>query len=73
MRNARRMLAGDHDRDVVFTPGLRLKDVEYALRLAAELGLGTPFGSVAADAFRELAAESAESNESKVIDVARRR
>jgi 3-hydroxyisobutyrate dehydrogenase len=72
VRNARRMLAGDHDRDVVFTPALRLKDVDYALRLAGELGLGTPFGAAAADAFRELCATATgDSNESQVIDVAR--
>ena len=34
VRNVRRMVDGDHDRNVVFTAALRLKDVQYALRLA---------------------------------------
>ena len=34
MRNTQRMIDGDFARDVTFTPVLRLKDVDYALRLA---------------------------------------
>lgn len=73
VRNTRRMVLGDHERDIVFTPALRLKDVEYALALARKLGVASPFGDVAARLFRALCAEgSAHVNESKVVDLARR-
>lgn len=74
VRNTRRMVDADHDRNITFTPRLRLKDVDYALRLAAKLGLGTPFGTLAAQAFSQLCASGgAEENESNVITVARSR
>jgi 3-hydroxyisobutyrate dehydrogenase len=72
VRNTRRMVAGELMRDVTFTTLLRLKDVDYALRLADELGLGAPFGAVAREAFqRLLELGGAEQNESRVIEVAR--
>jgi 3-hydroxyisobutyrate dehydrogenase len=72
VRNVRRMVAGDHDRDIVFTSALRLKDVEYGVRFAQGIGTGTPFGGVAEDIYRRLcAAGYADVNESKVIDVSR--
>ena len=72
VRNTRRMVEGERDRSVIFTPRLRLKDVDYALRLANKLDLGTPFGTLAAQAFRQLcAAGKGEENESNVIEVAR--
>ena len=72
VRNTRRMVAGDGDRSVIFTPRLRLKDVDYALRLANKLDLGTPFGALAAQAFRQLCTTGrGEENESNVIEVAR--
>jgi 3-hydroxyisobutyrate dehydrogenase len=68
-RNTRRMADDDHDRNVAFTPPLRLKDVEYALQLARKLGIGAPFGEVARDAFRRLCELGHEgTNESKVIE-----
>jgi 3-hydroxyisobutyrate dehydrogenase len=74
VRNTRRMVAGEADRSVIFTPRLRLKDVNYALRLANKLDLGAPFGELAADAFRQLCDTGrAEENESQVIEVARMR
>ena len=74
IRNTRRMVEGDSDPSVVFTPRLRLKDVDYALRLASKLNLGAPFGVLAADAFRELCSIGrGEVNESHVIEVARAR
>ena len=74
IRNTRRMVEGDSDPSVVFTPRLRLKDVDYALRLANKLNLGAPFGVLAADAFRELCnIGRGEVNESHVIEVARTR
>lgn len=74
VRNARRMLAGDHDREIAFLPALRLKDTEYALRLASEAGMSAPFGDLAAETFAALcSSHPGEINESKVIDVARAR
>ena len=74
VRNTERMVRDDHDRNITFTPRLRLKDVDYALQLAGKLGLGTPFGALAARAFGELCASGhADENESNVIAVARAR
>jgi 3-hydroxyisobutyrate dehydrogenase len=71
-RNTRRMIEGEFGRDIVFTPVLRLKDVDYALRLAESLGLATPFGDAARDAFARLIELGAGAeNEARVIDVAR--
>ena len=47
VRNVRRMADGDHDHNVVFTSALRLKDVEYALRLVQGLQMAAPFGELA--------------------------
>jgi len=72
IRNTRRIAAGSHERDVVFTPQLRLKDVEYALALARKFEIGSPFGALAARMFRHLCALGDEQvNESKIIEVAR--
>jgi 3-hydroxyisobutyrate dehydrogenase len=74
IRNTRRMVEGDGNRNVTFTPRLRLKDVDYALRLANKLNLDAPFGVLAANAFRELCNTGrGEENESLVIEVARNR
>lgn len=74
VRNTQRMVAGASDRRVVFTPRLRLKDVQYALQLAARLNLGAPFGTLAESVFAELcAAGQGDENESVVFDVARGR
>jgi len=71
VRNVRRMVAGNHDRDVVFTAALRLKDVEYALQMARELRIGAPFGELAGSGLRELCASGrAQINESSIFDVA---
>ncbi len=72
VRNTRRMIADDHDRDIVFTSALRLKDVEYGVRFAQGIGVGTPFGTVAENIYRRLCEMGyADVNESKVIDVSR--
>jgi 3-hydroxyisobutyrate dehydrogenase len=72
VRNTRRMVTGDFTQEVVFTPALRVKDIEYALRLADALGVGTPFGAVARDAFTRLVAlGGGAEHESRVIEVAR--
>jgi 3-hydroxyisobutyrate dehydrogenase len=72
IRNTRRIADGCHDRDILFTPLLRLKDVEYALALAREFSIGSPFGRLAGEMFRQLCAlDQKPANESKVIDIAR--
>jgi 3-hydroxyisobutyrate dehydrogenase len=73
VRNVRRIVDGDHNRNIVFTAALRLKDVEYALKLAGELQGRAPFGELAAEGLRELCASGrAHVNESIVYDVAAR-
>lgn len=72
VRNTRRIVEGNHDRDVVFTPALRLKDVRYALELAQKLGVGSPFGALAGALFQQLIERGDEhANESKIIEVSR--
>jgi 3-hydroxyisobutyrate dehydrogenase len=72
VRNVRRFVAADHAGAVNFTPALRLKDIEYALRLAQGLGVPQAFGSVAAEIYRRLcAAGFARDNESRIIEVVR--
>jgi 3-hydroxyisobutyrate dehydrogenase len=72
VRNSRRMVTGNHMQDIVFTPRLRLKDVRYALELARQLGIGSPFGSQAETTFRQLCELNLQdANESAVLEVAR--
>jgi 3-hydroxyisobutyrate dehydrogenase len=72
VRNTRRIVDGNHDRDVIFTPVLRLKDVRYALKLARKLGIGSPFGELAGGVFQQLVELGHErANESAVIEVSR--
>ena len=74
VRNVRRFVAGDHGGVVNFTPALRLKDIEYGLRLARKVGAECAFGMVAADLYRKLCAQgSAGDNESRIIDIVRKR
>ena len=73
VRNSRRMAAGDHDRNIVFSGRLRRKDAAYALRLAETLDLAAPFGRTALDGLDRLLADGlGDQNESSVIEVARR-
>jgi 3-hydroxyisobutyrate dehydrogenase len=72
VRNVRRFVAGDHSASVNFTPALRLKDIEYALRLARKLGASGEFGAVAATFYRRLCDHGfGRDNESRIIDVIR--
>jgi 3-hydroxyisobutyrate dehydrogenase len=74
VRNVRRFVAGDHGGAVNFTPALRLKDIDYALRLADKLGLQCAFGNVASQLYKKMCdAGFAADNESRVIDVLRGR
>jgi 3-hydroxyisobutyrate dehydrogenase len=71
VRNVRRMADGDHDRNIVFTAALRLKDVEYALRLARGLRMGAPFGKLAEGGLVELCQGGrSQVNESSIFEVA---
>jgi 3-hydroxyisobutyrate dehydrogenase len=73
VRNTRRIAEGQHDHDIFFTPQLRLKDVDYALELGHQFGIGSPFGALAGRVFRQLCDLGyAQANESKVIEVAKR-
>jgi 3-hydroxyisobutyrate dehydrogenase len=72
VRNVRRFVAGDHTSAVNFTPALRLKDVEYALRLADKLGADCAFGEVARQLYRKLCERGySKDNESRIIDLMR--
>jgi 3-hydroxyisobutyrate dehydrogenase len=72
IRNTRRIADAHHDQDILFTPQLRLKDVEYGLKLARKFSIGSPFGRIAGELFRQLCAlDQRQINESKIIDVAR--
>ncbi|MFT4216041.1 MAG: NAD(P)-dependent oxidoreductase [Micropruina sp.] len=74
VRNLRRMVAGDHDRDVTFSAALRRKDTDYAVRFARQLAVGAPLGSVALTGLERLLTDGRGSlNESAVIEVARDR
>jgi 3-hydroxyisobutyrate dehydrogenase len=71
VRNVRRMADGDHDTNVVFTSALRLKDVEYALRLVKGLQMTAPFGELAQQGLVELCSRGrAQANESSIYEVA---
>jgi 3-hydroxyisobutyrate dehydrogenase len=70
-RNVRRMADADHDHNVVFTSALRLKDVEYALRLVQGLQMSAPFGELAQRGLVELCNRGrAQANESSIFEVA---
>lgn len=74
VRNSRRMAASDHGENVVFSGRLRRKDAAYAMALAAQVGVGAPFGQVALDGLDDLLASGlGDANESAIIEVARRR
>ena len=73
IRNTRRMADDDHKQNVVFSPALRLKDVQYGLQLAQKLGIGSPFTVLASTKFRRLCELGfADENESAIIEIARR-
>jgi 3-hydroxyisobutyrate dehydrogenase len=73
VRNTRRMADGAHD-EVVFSGRLRHKDADYALRLAAALGLDAPFGRTALTTLHDLLQSGrGEANESAVLEITRRR
>lgn len=72
VRNTARIAHNDHGA-AAFTPKLRLKDIDYALRLGRKLGLDSELGRVAEAAFRRLCELGyAERSESQIIEVFRR-
>jgi len=72
VRNTQRMVDGEFSRNIVFTPVLRLKDIDYALRLAESLGVSTPFSAAAREAFAQLVALGAGADhEARIIEIAR--
>jgi 3-hydroxyisobutyrate dehydrogenase len=74
VRNVRRFVSGDHGGNVTFTPALRLKDIDYALRLARKSGVECGFGQVAAGLYRKLCEQGfARDHESRIIDMVRQR
>ncbi len=72
VRNVARMVADHHDTDITFSGRLRLKDVNYGVQLARDLGVDARFGQVAERAYDELVDMGAgDVNESKVMDAQR--
>lgn len=68
VRTARRIVADDHDADVVFAARLRRKDAAYGVRLARRLGLTAPLGATAEQLFADMvAAGLGELNDSGVV------
>jgi 3-hydroxyisobutyrate dehydrogenase len=73
IRNTLRMAAGDHENNIVFSSALRLKDVDYGVRFAKAIGIGSPFGALAETLYRQLCDMGyAKINESKIIEVLRK-
>lgn len=72
VRNSRRMVAGDHEVDVVFSGRLRRKDAAYGVALADRLGLAAPLGREALSGLDTLVESGlGDQNESCIIEVAR--
>ncbi len=68
VRNVKRMVADDHDQNVVFSGKLRVKDARYGVALARGLGIEADFGQTAVDAYARLAELGIDDqNESNVI------
>ncbi|MHA1601362.1 MAG: NAD-binding protein, partial [Alphaproteobacteria bacterium] len=68
VRNIRRMLADDHDRNVIFSGKLRLKDARYGYELAQSLGIDADFAKAAVEAYARLGDLGIDDqNESNVI------
>ncbi len=74
IRNAKAMRDKHHDREIVFSGTLRLKDTLYGLDLARRYGLDARLGKASVRVLRELqAAGLGAQNESKIIDLVRAR
>jgi len=51
VRSVKRFIADDHDKDIVFSGKLRLKDASYGVELAHALGVDSEFGQMAVDTY----------------------
>jgi 3-hydroxyisobutyrate dehydrogenase len=72
VRNSRLMLGAEHDRNVLFTGHLRLKDTRYGVDLARQLGVNARLGRAALQSYQQLIDEGfGDLNESKLIDALR--
>jgi 3-hydroxyisobutyrate dehydrogenase len=70
VRNVARMIAGNHDTEIVFSGRLRLKDARYGVQAARALGVEPRFGDVAVEQLTRLVdAGLGECNESKIYDI----
>jgi len=67
MRSVKRIIADDHDKDIVFSGRLRLKDASYGVELAHALGVAPEFGQVAVDAFAKLEGLGLEEHNETVV------
>jgi len=74
VRAANRIVADDHDREVLFTGRLRRKDASYGVALARELGVAARLGETSLDAYERLVrAGLGDVNETKIVDVPAKR
>jgi 3-hydroxyisobutyrate dehydrogenase len=70
VRAANRIVADDHDREVLFTGRLRRKDASYGVALARELGIAARLGETALDAYERLVrAGLGDVNETQIVSV----
>ena len=68
VRNVARMLADDHEQNVLFSGKLRLKDARYGVELAQSLGIDANFGQAAVETYARLGDLGIDDqNESNVI------
>jgi len=71
-RNSKQMVAAEHDKNVVFNSGWRLKDTRYGVEFARKMERETQLGKVAEEAFQRVVdAGYFSQSESKVIDILR--
>jgi 3-hydroxyisobutyrate dehydrogenase len=72
VRNSRLMLAAEHDRNVLFTGHLRMKDTRYGVALTRQLGVNARLGRAALQDYQQLIDKGfGDLNESKLIDALR--
>ena len=72
-RNSERMIAGEHENNIVFSGRWRLKDTIYGIRLAEKFGQNARLGKIAGELYEMLTDTGyGEQNESKIIDVIRK-
>ena len=72
-RNSKQMVAADHENNIVFNAGWRLKDTKYGVEFAHKMGQEPALGEIAEEAFpRVVRAGYSHLSESKVIDILRK-